>query len=92
MKENYFIEGHKSKTSYEHEETLILDDKKTYTSEEKATAKAKEYFEKDQTLGLIVIYKKIGLSEKASIKFIHLDMDGALEEINAWWKPNKYSS
>lgn len=89
MKEKFFIEGHRSKTSYEHEETLILDDKKAYASEKDASAKAKEYFEKDENIGLILIYKKTGLGEKTGIKFIHRDMEGALEEIDSWWEPIK---
>ncbi len=82
----YFIEGHKSKTDYFYEDTLILDDKKTYSSEKEAKKRVLEYFEKDKDLDLIVISKGLELGPKQGIKFFFRDKEGKFEEIDYWWK------
>jgi hypothetical protein len=86
MKTKYFIEGHKAKTDYSYEDTLILDDENSYASEEDAINKAKEYFEKDENLQLIVIYKGLKMSPKHGTKFLFKDKEGNLEIVDSWWK------
>jgi hypothetical protein len=85
MKEYFYIEGHKSKTDYGVEETLILDDSRAYASEETALSKAKEYFEKKDELGLIVIYKGVKLGDRYGSKYIFRNQEGMLEEVDNWW-------
>ena len=85
MKEYYFIEGHKAKTDFGEEDTLILDDTHAYASEEKAVAKAKEYFDARQELGLIVIYRGLKMGDKYGVKYIFRNQDGMLEEVDNWW-------
>lgn len=90
MQAKYFIQGHKAKTDYPYEETLILDDKKAYASEEQAIKKAREYFEEDENLQLIVIYKGLDMSPKQGTKFLFKDKEGNLEMIDSWWKQDTY--
>jgi len=78
----YFI----SKTDYFYEDTLILDDKKNYSSEKEAKKRVLEYFEKDKDLDLIVINKGLELGPKQGIKFFFRDKEGNFEEIDYWWK------
>jgi hypothetical protein len=85
MKEYFFIEGYKAKTNYDYEDTLKLVDKKAYSSEEAATAKAREYLEKDKDLSLMIIYKALKIGPRAGIKYIHRDEGQHLEEIVSWW-------
>ena len=85
MKEYFYIEGHKSKTDYGVEDTLILEDKHAYASEEKALAKSREYFEQKKELGLVVIYKGVKLGDRYAIKFLFRNQDGMLEEVDSWW-------
>jgi len=83
---NYFIEGYKSKTDYHYEDTLILDDEKSYSSEKEAKEKALEYFEKDKNINLIVINKGLKLGPKKGTRFFFRDKEGNFEEIDYWWK------
>jgi len=85
MKEYFYLEGHRSKSDYGEEDTLILDDSQAYASEEKAVAQAKEYFAADQDLSLIVIYRGLKLGDKYGIKYIFRNQDGMLEEVDNWW-------
>jgi hypothetical protein len=85
MREYFFLEGHKAKTDYGTEDTLILDDTHAYATEEKAVGKAKEYFDKNQELSLIVIYRGTKLGDKYGIKYIFRNQDGMLEEVDNWW-------
>ncbi len=82
----YFIEGHKSKADYFYEDTLILDDKKNYSSEKEAKKRVLEYFEKDKDLDLIVISKGLELGPKQGTQFFFRDKEGKFEEIDYWWK------
>ncbi len=84
MSESYFIEGHKSKTRLEDEETLVLN-RQGYTSLDEATAKAKELFAHDQDLGLAVIYKREPDGSAAGVKFIYKDEEGTLEDLPLYW-------
>jgi hypothetical protein len=82
----YFIEGYKSKTDFFYEDTLILNDKKSYSSEKEAKEKVLEYFEKDKNLNLIVINKGLELGLKQGTRFFFRDKEGKFEEIDYWWK------
>lgn len=90
MKVKYYINGHKSKTDYSYEDTLILEDKKAYASEEDALKKAKEYFKKDGNIQLIVIYKGLEMGPKQGTKFLFKDKDGNIEIIDSWWQQDTY--
>jgi len=90
MKAKYYIHGHKSKTDYSYEDTLILEDEKTYASEEAAIKKAKEYFEKDENIQLIVIYKGLEMGPKQGTKFLFKDKEGNIELVDSWWKQDTY--
>lgn len=85
MKEYFYLEGHRSKNDHSDEDTLILDDTHAYASEEKAVAKAKEYFAADKELSLVVIYRGLKLGDKYGIKYIFRNQDGMLEEVDSWW-------
>ncbi|MBD3413518.1 MAG: hypothetical protein GF421_03685 [Candidatus Aminicenantes bacterium] len=90
MKIKYFLQGFKSKSDYAYEDTLILDDKKAYASEEDAINKAKEHFEKDENLQLIVIHKGLEIGPKQGTKFLFKDKEGNLELVDSWWKQDTY--
>lgn len=85
MKVQYFIEGHKAKTTSQPEDTLILDEEKPYESEKEATDKAKEYLQKNKDLSMMIIYKKVEGEEREGVRFIHKNKEGELEEIVNWW-------
>ncbi|MGB2908317.1 MAG: hypothetical protein WBB73_14535 [Candidatus Aminicenantaceae bacterium] len=85
MKEYFYIEGHKSKTDYSDEETLMLEDSHAYASEERALTKAKEYFDEKNELTLVVIYKAVKLGDKYGHKYLFRNQDGILEEVDNWW-------
>ncbi len=90
MKTKYYIQGFKAKTDYSYEDTLILEDKKAYPSEEEAIKKAKEYFKKNEKLQLIVIYKGLEMTPKQGTKFLFKDKEGNLELVDSWWKQDTY--
>lgn len=85
MKEQYFIEAHRSKTTSQPEDTLVLEDEKPYSSLEEATKKAKEYLEKNKQWSMIIIYREKEGEEREGAKFIHRNKEGELEEIVNWW-------
>ena len=80
MTGKFYIEGHRSKSDWEDESTLILQDDKGYSSLEEATVKAKEYFEKQTELQLAVIYQKDEEGTKEGTKMIFRGDEGELEE------------
>jgi Ser-tRNA(Ala) deacylase AlaX len=84
MSEKYFIEGHKSKTKLEDEDTLVFDGESCETLE-KATAKAKEYLEKGKDVSLTVIYKENLDGMREGVKFIYKGEEGELEESSLFW-------
>jgi hypothetical protein len=84
MNKKYFIEGHKPKTKLEEEDTLVFD-RESYATIEEATARAREYFEKEKDLGLTVVYKKDPDGTKQGVKFIYRDEEGKLEESFLYW-------
>ncbi|HUU37586.1 MAG TPA: hypothetical protein VMW46_05210 [Candidatus Desulfaltia sp.] len=85
MKGEFYIEGHKSKTDWEEETTLILQDDKGYSTLEEATAKAKEYFEKEKDLNLVVIYQQDKLGTREGARMIFRNDEGHLEESNLFY-------
>lgn len=85
MNENYYIQGHKAKTDYGHEDTLILDDDKAYGSLVDAVQRSREYFAGNPELSLVVIFKGKDIGGQDGVKFIHRGDDGQLEEIDHWW-------
>ena len=84
MSGRYSIEGHKSKTRLEDEETLAFN-RQGFKSLEEATANAKEFFAQDQDLGLAVIYKQEPDGTSAGVKFIYKDEEGTLEDFPLYW-------
>ena len=84
MSVKYFVEGHRPKTSLEDEETLKTDQRGFETIEE-ATLKAKDLLEKEQDLGLAVIYKECPDGTRDGVKFIYKDEDGAFEDFQLYW-------
>ena len=80
MKGKFYIEGHKSKAGWEDESTLVLQDEKGYGTLDDATARAREYFEKDKELHLAVIYQQDNDGNKEGAKMIFRGDEGALEE------------
>ncbi|MFO7867108.1 MAG: hypothetical protein R6V02_09905 [Candidatus Aminicenantes bacterium] len=86
MKNKFFIEGHKSKSNYDQEDTLVLNDKQFYSSEEEATQKAKESMTSNPDLGLVVIYKQgQEKDDREGIKFLYRTKENELEEVRSWW-------
>jgi hypothetical protein len=84
MSHKYFIEGHKSKTKIEDEETLVFD-RESFKTVEDATTKAKEYLEKEKDISLTVIYKEDLDGTREGVKFIYKDEEGKLEESTLFW-------
>jgi hypothetical protein len=80
MKGKFYIEGHKAKGGWEDETTLILQDDKGYGTLDEATARTKEYFEKDKDLQLAVIFQQDKDGNKEGAKMIFRGDEGALEE------------
>jgi len=85
MSGKFYIEGHKSKENWEDENTLIVEGSEGFNSLEEATTKAKEYFDKQKELGLMVIYKKGSEGSKEGVKFIFKNDEGSLEESDLFW-------
>ncbi len=85
MTKRFFIEGHKSKQSFEDENTLILESDEGYATVEEAAEKAREYFGKEKDLGLMVIYKLDAEGTKEGVRFIFKNDEGKLEESDLYW-------
>jgi hypothetical protein len=90
MKQYYYLEGHRAKTDYSPEDTLVLEDKRAYATEETALKKAREHFEKDKELGLMVIYKGVKGGDRYGKRFIFRNQNGLLEEVDNWWSDTAY--
>ncbi|MEW5901735.1 MAG: hypothetical protein AB1715_09765 [Acidobacteriota bacterium] len=76
----FYIEGHKSKENWEDENTMVFQTEAGLTTLEEATARAKDYFEKEKDLGLTVIYQQDDDGTKEGIKIIFRNDEGELEE------------
>jgi len=90
MKQYYFLEGYRAKSSSEVEDTLILDDKHAYTTEEKALEKAKDYLEDNPELNLVIINKGYKLGDKYAVKYLFRNQDGQVDEVTSWWGDTVY--
>ena len=60
-------------------------DRRGYETIEEATLKAKDLLEKEQDLGLAVIYKESPDGTRDGVKFIYKDEDGAFEDFQLYW-------
>jgi hypothetical protein len=85
MSRKFYIEGHKSKENWEDENTIIIESSESFKTVEEATIKAREYFDKEKDLGLMVIFKKGNLGSKEGVKFIFKNDEGSLEESLLFW-------
>ncbi len=85
MSTQYLIEGFKSKTTLDEEDTKILDFRQDFGSLEEAAAKAREFFEKDRQLGLAVIYRHGPAGDHQGLKFIFKNQEGSFEEADLYW-------
>jgi hypothetical protein len=85
MKGPFYIEGHKSKTGLEDENTALFEGNTGCDSLEEASAKAKEYFEKEKGLDLVVIYQQDQLGFKQGARMIFRNDEGHLEESDLFY-------
>jgi hypothetical protein len=85
MSGSFYIEGHRSKTGWEDENTALFVGDTGFDTLEKATAKAKEYFKKEKGLHLVVIYKQDKLGVKEGARMIFRNDEGHLEESNLFY-------
>lgn len=84
MSITYFVEGHRAKASLEDEETLKLD-RRGFETVEEATLEAKDLLEKEQDMGLAVIYKEGPDGSREGVKFIYKEEDGTFEDFPLYW-------
>lgn len=85
MTNRFYIEGHKPKQSLEDENTLLVESEEAFPTVEEATARAREYFDKEQELGLMIIYTLNEEGTKEGIRFIFKNAEGELEETDMFW-------
>ena len=84
MKGDYFIEGHRPRTTVDDEETSTVNDH-GFETLEAATAKAKEFFDREPDLGLAVIYRREPDGTSQGVKFIFKDEDGTFQDFPLYW-------
>jgi hypothetical protein len=80
LRGRFYVEGHRSKSGWEDESTLIVPADRGYGSLEEAAAKARKDFETIAELGLAVIFQQDADGTKEGLKFIFRDDEGGLEE------------
>ncbi len=80
MKGPFYIEGHKSKADWDDENTALFEGDTGYGTLVEAAAKAKEYFEKEKDLHLVVVYRQDKLGVKEGARIIFRNDEGQLEE------------
>jgi len=85
MNETYSVEGHKSKTTMDDEQTELFLLANVSPTLEGAVAKAKERFGQDSQLGLAVIYKDQPTGDRQGLKFIFRDSEGRIQEADLYW-------
>jgi hypothetical protein len=85
MAGKFYIEGHKSKENWEDENTVIIESSEDFSSLEEATTRAKEFFDKEKELGLMVIFREGREGSKEGVKFIFKTDEGNLEESDLFW-------
>lgn len=85
MSRRFYIEGHKSKENWEDENTIIIESSEGFKTVDEATTRAREYFDKEEELGLMVIFKRGSEGSKEGVKFIFKNDEGNLEESLLYW-------
>lgn len=85
MSRKFYIEGHKSKENWEDENTIIVESNEGFKTVDEATTRAREYFDKEEELGLMVIFKRGSEGSKEGVKFIFKNDEGNLEESLLYW-------
>lgn len=85
MSTQYHFEGFRPKATSDEEETKVLDHTQELPDMEAATAKAREFLEKDKELGLAVISKHSPTGDHQGLKFIFRDKEGNFEEGDLYW-------
>lgn len=85
MSRRFYIEGHKSKENWEDENTIIVESNEGFKTVDEATTRAREYFDKEEELGLMVIFKRGSEGSKEGVKFIFKNDEGNLEESLLYW-------
>lgn len=85
MKGKFYIEGHRSKTGWDDEDTSLFESDTAYKTIEEATAVARDYFEKEKDLHLAVIYQKDPLGTKVGARMVFRNDEGDLEESNLFY-------
>ncbi len=85
MSRKFYIEGHKSKENWEDENTIIVESNEGFKTVDEATTRAREYFDKEEELGLMVIFKRGSEGSKEGVKFIFKNDEGSLEESLLYW-------
>jgi hypothetical protein len=81
----FYVEGHKSKENWEDENTIIIPGNQGFATLAEATAKAREHFEQEKGLGLIVIYQQDAEGAKEGIKIVFRNDEGELEETGLFY-------
>lgn len=81
----FYVEGHRSKSGWEDESTVIVPAAEGYDSLEAAAAKAREHFDKEKAMGLAVIYQQDAEGVKEGLKLIFRNDEGELEESDLFY-------
>jgi hypothetical protein len=76
----FYVEGHRSKSGWEDEGTMIVPADRGYDTLQEAVAKARASFEARPELGLAVIFQQDPGGTKEGLKLIFRDDEGGLEE------------
>ena len=80
MKGPFYIEGHRSKTGWEDEDTSLFEGDTAFKNLEEATSKAKAIFSEKKDLHLVVIYQQDSTGVKEGARLIFRNDEGQLEE------------
>ncbi len=81
----FYVEGHRSKTDWEDESTVIVPADEGYDSLEAAAAMAREHFDREKAMGLAVIYQQDAEGTKEGLKLIFRNDEGELEESDLFY-------
>jgi hypothetical protein len=85
LKGKFYVEGHRSKSDWEDESTVIVPAETGYDTLEEATAKAREHFDTQKEMGLAVIFQQDAEGTKEGLRFIFRNDEGELEESNIFY-------
>lgn len=81
----FYVEGHRSKSGWEDESTLVLPADKGYDTLEDAAAGAREHFLAHAELGLAVIFQQDADGVKEGLRFIFRNDEGEIEESDLFY-------